>query len=406
MDVTLPILVEHARTLFALAERMEWRGYDPYDLLLSPLLRGTPHVAPLLARALIQAGRRTGVTPRRWLGIRPHQEPDMVSDFLAATVLLAHDGYGWAGAFVEPLCHLLDASAVEGPHGRGWGLAFPYCNRFVHAHAHTPNLYQTVRAVSALLDAYGLTGDRHARDLALNGVRFVLDGLGHHDRDGRRWLRYWSNSDDCIVNVQALAAGALARAALIAAGDDRMTAASDAAATTVVASQRASGAWRYSEDGRAGFIDGIHTGFILDGLTTYRAARGEGAVEGTAVAVRDGFRYFTRRLMSADGMPLAVAGGRPTRDGQTLARCIETLVVCAEGSGDVRRATRVWRQAADTRARDMATNAAARPWSGWTPGYPMLRGTVAPFALATVRLAHAGAVDGSLAWIGPEGHRS
>lgn len=375
------------RRLFLAADAMGWRSYDPHDFLAAPLFRRVPRVSRLLARALVQAGRRTGAHPRRLLRIAPHEEPKALADFLSAAVLWAGAGQEWAHQYLRPLSARLLGAATRTAHGRGWGLSFPYANRFTSVEAGVPNVYITLTAVRALLDSYALTGDASLRDAALDGVNFITDDLGMHCAGGRAWVRYWPGADDCIVNVQALTAGMLARAAPVV---DRPALAEqgDQLAATVVATQTGAGAWRYSEDGRAGFVDGFHTGFVLQGLSDYLAHRGEAAAPDAAAAVRTGFQFFKGRLLGPDGAPLGFAGGRPSHDGQTLAQAIQTLSLCAAGADDLRLAWRVWDRYRCTRSLRPLLLPGAHSSAGRSH-LPSLRWTAGPAVLAIAHLDRA-----------------
>ena len=382
-----PEVFDSAQRLFALADRLGWKGYDPHDLLLSPVFRPLPHISTFLARAVIQAGRRMGDLPRRLLGVRPHEEAKALSDFLSAAALLCRDGQDWACGYVRPLVDRLLAASVPTRHGQGWGLHFPYTSRFASVDTRSPNLYQTVNAVQALLDAHVLSDDRRLVDLALEGVRFIVEDLGYHQAGGLLWFRYWPGVDSRMVNVQALIAGALARLAGIT-GDAGLAALADRAAGTVVASQSPWGSWRYSEDGKANFVDGFHTGFVLQGLAEYETHRADEAVAAVREARRRGFAFFKQHLVSRDGAPLDFAGGRPTQDGQTVAQCIQTLAVCAEDEGDLRLAGRIWLRFRSSQSLRDALDTRPGWRMRWGPRYPALRWTLGPAALATAHLIH------------------
>jgi hypothetical protein len=367
-------LVESAHSAFELAARLRWKSHDPFDALLSPVGRPLQTTSRLAARVLVQAGKRTGAGFRRLLHVPEHEEAKTFSDFLSAAAMLA-PGAGWAQACVDDLSRRLRAAAIELPTGRGWGYAFPYTSRFVSAGRGVPNLYVTTAACQALLDRHDLDGDAAALGGALDGCRFILDGLGWIDHRGSPWLRYWPGSESPVVNVQASGASLLARAAR-AADDDRLAGAADRAVEAVLSTQRSDGGWLYSADGRGDFVDGFHTGFTLQGLVEYAAHRPRGGLD-VADAIGRGFAYFEQHLLTADGLPRGQADGKPSLDGQNVAQCIQTLVVCDGGPSARERALRLWRDF----VRGLLTGESA-PRS-----YPALRWDLAPAVLATAHLA-------------------
>ena len=364
-----------AREAFELGSRLDWRSHDPYDLLLSPVGRAVQGRSWFAARVLVQVGRRSGPTVRAALRVPVHEEPKTLADFLRAAAILTSAGEHWASEYAPGLAARLRTTSVPTDAGPGWGLAFPYASRFISVERGVPNLYVTIVVCQALLDYHDLTGDVVARETALDGCRFIVDGLGSFERGGNRWLRYWRDLDSPTVNVQASAASLLARAGILT-GNERLLAAADAAAATTVATQRPDGSWLYSDDGRASFVDGFHTGFTLQGLAEYAALRGSAAA-GAADAAARGFSYFVDHLLTPDGLPRGLAGGRVSLDGQNVAQCVQTLVVCSRGPHDVATAHRLWRL--------------CLPWllRGGGGRYPALRWTIAPATLATAYLARA-----------------
>ena len=374
-DATRAELVDAVRPAFELAARLHWTSHDPFDALLSPLGRPVQSASQLAARVLVQAGKRSGTGFRRLLRVPEHEESKTFSDFLSAATMLAPDA-AWAGEYVEDLSRRLGAASTELPAGRGWGYAFPYASRYVNADRGVANLYVTTAACQALLDRHDLDGDRAALDAALDGCRFILDGLGWIEHGGRPWLRYWPGSESPVVNVQASGASLLARAARVA-GEDRFADAADLAVEAVLSTQRHDGSWLYSADGRGNFVDGFHTGFTLQGLVEYTAQRAADRRLDLADAIGRGFAYFERHLLTEDGLPRGYADGKPGLDGQNVAQCIQTLVLCGGGPADRERAVRLWRSF----MRGLLTGESA------ARSYPAIRWDLGPAVLATAHLS-------------------
>ena len=363
-------LVAAAQRDFSVGARVEWRSHDPYDLLLSPFVRRVPQVSPLAARLVLQLGKRSGTGLRRLLRVRPHEEPKALADFLRAAVSLGRLGEAWPTEHIAELSTRLRHLAVATRTGYGWGLAFPWVSRYLAAAKGEPNIYTTTAACQALLDDYEFTGREESLQTAVLGTQFIVRELGSFTYEGNSWLRYSAKADSPIVNIQALASSLLARVG-VAQHDDELLEAADRAAQAVIATQRDDGSWTYSVDGRGDFVDGFHTGFTLEGLVEYAGLRGGDTPTALDAAVASGFAYFKEHLFTADGRPRSFADREASRDGQTLAQAIQTLVICGSRS-DIVTAGRIWRLSDEQgqRARFLA-----------------LRWNVAPFALATAYLA-------------------
>lgn len=371
-------LTNAARRAFEIADGLGWKSYDPFDLLLSPYTRRVQRTSPLAARGLVQIGKRSGSRLRRLLRVPRHEEPKALADFLRAAVILAENGEEWASEYVAELSRRLRRRAVAGPRGHGWGVEFPYVSRFGRMESGAPNIYTTTQVCQALLDDFLLTRRYSALEAAREGSVFILEGLGTFDHGGRRWLRYWSGFSDPIVNVQASAASLFARLGGEL-GEERILQAADVAAETVVASQRSDGSWPYSDDGRAQFIDGFHTGFTLQGLAEYVSTR-KPPISEAERTLQAGFAYFKEHLLTPAGLPRGFADGRVSLDGQNVGQCIQTLISCGDMAADTRSAVRVWRIKIET---DVI---GARRWG---TGFPALRWALGPEVLATAVLLRA-----------------
>jgi polysaccharide biosynthesis protein VpsJ len=364
-------LADAARHVFELGERLDWKSYDPYDVLLSPVGRIAER-APLGARVLLQLGKRSGANLRQVLRVPRHEEPKALADFLLAASMLAQAGEEWAAPYTETLAERLVGMATRTSEGYGWGINFPWVSRFGVMAAGEPNIYTTTVACQALLDAHELTGRASSLQGALDGTRFICDCLGTFVHRGRPWLRYSAGSTSPIVNIQASSAALFARVHRLR-PDERLLDLADAAADVTVSVQRPDGSWPYADDGRGDFVDGFHTGFTLQGLRQYDGLRGDGGVS-VAAAVESGFTYFKHHLLTDEGRPRGFADGSASSDGQTVAQAIQTLVASGDAD-DLALAGDVWRAM-------LASGRLERP-------FPALRWTLGPFVVATASLLRA-----------------
>jgi hypothetical protein len=369
-EVARERLVRAARDAFAVADRLGFKSYDPYDILLSPYAGPLASHAPLAARVLLQIGRRSGVRFRQLLRVPAHEEPKAIADYLRAATMLGRAGEEWAVPYAGPLSARLRACAHEASSGLGWGIRFPWVSRFGAMAADEPNVYTTTVACQAFLDDHFEHGREASLEAAVDGALFILHGLGSFTYGGRNWLRYAAGSTTPIVNVQASAASLFARLNEQRT-DEEFAFAADRAAAVAVALQRQDGSWPYSEDERGSFVDGFHTGFTLQGLIEYSRSRGRLAVAGTDEAVGQGFSYFKQHLLNAEGRPRGFVNGPVSRDSQTVAQAIQTLVVCGD-EADADAARRIWLWSVPGRHLE-------RP-------FPALRWALGPFVVATAFL--------------------
>lgn len=352
---TLGNLSDYCRRAFVLATAADWRSFDPWDVLAAPFGEPLRRRSPLCARILIQVGRHLGPTPRQALRVPRHEEAKALADFLSAACILSRwtDQSDISHLLMERLLSL----SIATPHGRGWGLSFPCASRFVNAAAMTPNAYTTVAAATALLDQFATTQDERALEAVADSLSFLDQDLGWTVFRDATYLRYWPGLESPIVNVQAMAAGLMARFGAVS-GDGRWLEVSHQLTSTVVRAQQPGGSWRYSEDGTADFIDSFHTGFILEGLSI---AVAHGNVDPVVPgAMRAGLRYFREHLVDVRlGLPRSTSDQRVTRDPQAVAQCVQTLSMDPTDSG-LRLACLVWTHLPAVRLAQSASSGMSR----------------------------------------------
>jgi hypothetical protein len=103
--------------------------------------------------------------------------------------------------------------------------------------------------------------------------------------------------------------------------------ASAAATRFTVGHQRPDGSWMYGEQPHLQWIDGFHTGYVLNSLLTcLESEPGDTTVE---AAWRQGLRFYVDALIERDGTPRYTPSSRFPIDGQCAAQAILTLARAA-----------------------------------------------------------------------------
>jgi hypothetical protein len=95
-----------------------------------------------------------------------------------------------------------------------------------------------------------------------------------------------------------------------------------------VARQAADGSWPYSEEPYGRWVDGFHTGFVLEGLA--RVARESGDA-GLTRALDRGAGYYVAQLFGPDGEPKYYPDRPHPYDALSAAQGVETLMMSLGG---------------------------------------------------------------------------
>lgn len=333
-----------ATRLWRDAGAADFRGFDPYDGLHTRALAPVLSRSRLLRLVVIQGVKRCPFDLRPLLGVEPGLNPKGLALFLQgaaelpslagesaaresladALVCLASRPDGspaLAGRTIEPgAARRLAAGdlAYDGP--VGWGYHFPWqAVAFLQ-----PPYYPTVVATSFVLDAFAAARHPAFARVAEAGARFVEEKL-HRHRDGDGVCFSYSPRDASrVYNASLFAAKILARAVPLdpARAAERAELAG-AAADWVTRRQRADGAWLYGEAAHWNWIDGLHTGFVLETLAFIDHALGSRARQ---PAIERGLAWYRQRMFRPEGDALYFPGRPYPLDPHTVASAALTFL--------------------------------------------------------------------------------
>lgn len=286
-------------------EVLEGSTYDPYDGLTSPLFVGLRR-RPLWGRVGMQLVKRAPCNLRPFLGIQPALYSKTLSDMSSAAFRFYRTRRE-SSHLQDGLRHLavLRQRLLPAVPGSAWGMELPYVSRFVVASPQTPNLFQSVNACNAFLDAHEITGDQEHLDVAIGVVEFLEQALGRlEDTPERISWRYYPQLDTVVHNVNALIAALLLRLGSAAARPDVATL-GERTLRSVLAAQNPDGSWYYARVPQGRWVDGFHSGYVLESLVDAegRLNAAPDLQAATREALERGLRFFVEHLLDEDGTP-------------------------------------------------------------------------------------------------------
>ncbi len=360
-------------------------SFDPYDGPSARYLRPLVGASGMARRGVTQIVRRTPVPLERGIGVCPAVSAYTLGHAMATCARLYR-----AGALPDAASHAaelrlaLTQRALHAWPGVSWGYHFAVHTRFFHYPASMPNAIVTSYALKGLaeLTAAGLADCRN--ELA-EGARFLLDGLPRVKDESGCCFGYLPSSSIVIHNANMLVALALVRAGIALADDALLDLAADAARFTC-ARQRDDGAWEYSEQEDGRWVDGYHTGFLLEGLAAVRLVRPAAELD---AAFESGMGYYLAHLFGPGGEPRYYADGGPPYDALSAAQGLETLALLpvtrgGEAVSETLRALLGWIQ---RRLLRPDGRVAYQAHAHWTDARVFARWSSAPMAAALAAVA-------------------
>jgi poly-beta-1,6-N-acetyl-D-glucosamine synthase len=325
------VLLETIDVLESFGHRSGWVGTDPYDGLNATRFDGPFRRTATGRRILTQLVKRSPLDLRPLFGIPPTRN--------ATTVAWAVSAYA-RGSFLpaEVQRARLDESvrtllAMRLPDWDlpCWSYPFQMQTRVLNYPRTSPNSIATAFAALALIDAYEVTGEQHLLEIARDvGRWFVREVPQTEDPPGARF-GYLVGDSSPIHNSNTHVCAVLARLVQHGVGEPEYPEMIRAGLTWTLERQRPDGSWPYGERDDLEWVDGFHTGYVLDSL---RFCADSGVDPRAEAAWERGLEYWRRNLFEADGTAKYYNDNAYPLDTQSAAQGIQTLAIAAERHPD------------------------------------------------------------------------
>ena len=299
-----------AKALLDHLVRQDFTGFDPYDGLSARRSWLRPALRSRTGRlALIQAVRRSPWNLRPLAAIPPTLNPKTLGLTLAALAdlhsLEPQDRYRVLALAIRGR---LAALASPGWSGACWGYPFDWQARAFFLPAGTPTVVCTSFVAAGLWRAATAFDDAECARLARSACDFVLGDLKRTPtRSG--WVFSYSPRDGAVVyNASALGAGLVTSTARRT-GEPALEREVEPAWACLLDAQNDDGSWPYGTAAHHGWVDGLHTGYILEALADTEPT----PVAPAGRALARGLEFYRRHLFDSDGLPLDRLSGRTGR---------------------------------------------------------------------------------------------
>ncbi len=243
----------------------------------------------------------------------------------AARLAAVESGSQW-GAMCGRLHARLRQSVTQGDGWSAWGYHFPVHTRFFSYEPSTPNLIVTAFVAKGLAAATR-AGLLDARPELASAACFILEQLPRTVDDTGQCFGYVPGEAAVVHNANLLAALVLCDAAELC-EEEAWVDEALACARFTAARQATDGSWPYSEEPYGRWVDGFHTGFVLEGLARVVRATGDVALRRS---LERGLAFYVAQLFGPRGEPKYYPHCAWPLDALSAAQGVETLRVTLAG---------------------------------------------------------------------------
>lgn len=314
-------------------EKEKYFSFDPYDALTNPLVNYITFPFSFLRRVAIQINSRSPFD-MHWTGMKKMIHTKTLTDLLyyySLKMKEANSSTEVAEPDKQKFNLLYDIlTNLKIPDIYAWGLNYPYTSRFINADRNMPNLYNTVN--SGISICYSLPWlDTDNKEKALNVLKGLLEFLNttmwFTDNNGQGWYQYYPGQNYPTYNVNALALYLLVliqnRVGVPDSGlENKIMALID----LLCEDQKFDGSWTYARSVKGNWIDGFHTGFIIESIAF---AKKEGINSShLELALSRGIDYYVNNFFTNDFFVKYFPNSTMyPMDAQNYAQAIQTLSV-------------------------------------------------------------------------------
>jgi len=280
-----------------------YRGYDPYDALKSPLFKLPIFRNNRLVRfGTQQFVKRSPLDLRQILFIPKGYNPVTLGLCIQAYAYLYQtDQYLKEKYYnkIENLVEELKCLVSKGFSGACWGYDFDWEARHAKILAYQPTIVATGIITNALYIANQITSLQQCSDLVISAAQFAMKDLNRTYKGDSFCFSYSPFDHQQVLNASMKGARLLSQAYALT-GNETFKQEAKRVVDFVLSQQNEDGSWGYSLASGGGWIDNYHTGYVLDCLDEYRQLTQSPDVSG---ALQKGYHFYRSHFITKEGIP-------------------------------------------------------------------------------------------------------
>jgi hypothetical protein len=248
-----------------------YKGYDPYDTLLSPYFD-----LPILKSRFFRFGaqqvcKRIPISLRKLLRIKKGLNP--------VTIGLAIQSYSYLSKVwpeheefyrqeINLLLDLLIDNRSIGYSGASWGYDFDWEARYTKINAYVPTSVATGIITNGLFESYQINPNIVIKELIIDSSKFIINDLNRSYEKDLFCFSYSPVDNQYVLNASLKAARLLSQTYFFS-GEQECANLARTAVSYVVNAQNENGSWPYAMHDARSWADNYHTGYNLDCLDVY-----------------------------------------------------------------------------------------------------------------------------------------
>jgi len=286
------------KSLINWIEINEYKGYDPYDFIASPLFSYVDNKS--ISFYGQQLGKRIPINIRKWLQINRETDPKGLSLFVLSYLKLyrATNRSKYLARAETLYNYLLKLKSLD---HYSWGFSFPWASRGFYLKAYEPNIVVTCFAGLAALELFEATKKNEYLDICRGVLEYLFVELHEVYNDGKKiCISYTKDDNSRITDANMLAAEFIGRFGKIV-EDESLLALMRKMVAYVDSQQQKVGYWLYGHFADGNHIDQLdyHQGFIIDSYYNLIVA---GAIEYDYInRLNTAAEFYKRYLFTPDG---------------------------------------------------------------------------------------------------------
>ncbi|MBN2571478.1 MAG: hypothetical protein JXA68_05070 [Ignavibacteriales bacterium] len=303
----------------------DYKGYDPYDLLNSPIFKLPILKSTKLIRFFSQqVFRRLFFNIRPLLGIKKEVNPVTLGLCIQAYTYLSIIYEDKKDFYLQEIKYciqkLIELKSI-GYSGFCWGYNFDWEARYTKIDKFVPTIVATGIITNGLFEYYKVYKDEKVKDILANSAEFVLNDLNRYYENENFCFSYSPKDNQKVYNATMKGARLLSQVYSIT-KDQKLLSEAENTVKFVIKNQNADGSWFYSKNDARKWVDNFHTAYVLDALDEFITLSGKNEYKKNLDL---GIKYYLKNLFTEEGYPKYYSNSFYPIDSTEVAQSIITL---------------------------------------------------------------------------------